>query len=130
MEELNDQDVNAAIILENRVNERIKASIRHEVRHIVTELVNELLRREKGAMLMEVTVSVNQMLKSFIDERRKPLWDSTPEEFGLSASDFAPHKLQPDKTTCDVKEIYNAICEQTETVQERISTAERTWRTT
>ena len=108
-----DVDVNAAIILENRVNERIKAAIQGEVRQLVTSITHDVLRKEKGAMIMEVTTSINQMLKSFVDERRKPLWEATPEEFGLSASDFAPHKLQPDRTTGDVKEIDHAIREQT-----------------
>lgn len=81
MEELSNQDINAAIILENRVNERIREAIRHDVRKIVVELVNELMRREKGAMIMEVTTSLNQMLKSFVDERRKPLWESNMEDF-------------------------------------------------
>jgi hypothetical protein len=95
MEELDEQSINAAIILENRVNERIREAIRHDVRKIVVELVNELLRREKGAMIMEVTTSLNQMLKGFVDERRKPLWEHNQEDF---------------------KEFEDAIREQTKTV--------------
>jgi len=34
-EELDQQAVDAAIILENRVNERIREAVRHEVRAIV-----------------------------------------------------------------------------------------------
>ena len=83
-EELDQQAVDAAIILENRVNERIRAAVRHEVREIVIKLVNELFREHKGAMIMEITTSINQMLRGFIEQERKPLWESTPEEFGLT----------------------------------------------
>jgi len=31
---------------------------------------------------MEVTTSINQMLRGFIEQERKPLWEFKPEEFG------------------------------------------------
>jgi len=81
-EELDQQAVDAAIILENRVNERIRDAVRHEVREIVITEVNRLFREHKGAMIMEVTTSINQMLRGFIEQERKPLWEFKPEEFG------------------------------------------------
>jgi hypothetical protein len=92
-EELNQQAVDAAIILENRVNERIRAAIRHEVRDIVIETVNGLFREHKGAMIMEITTSINQMLRGFIEQERKPLWEFTPEELGLNRDDLNTHML-------------------------------------
>jgi predicted transcriptional regulator len=92
-EELDQQAVDAAIILENRVNERIKTAVRHEVKELVLQEVSRLLRDHKGAMLMEITTSINQMLRGFIEQERKPLWESTPEELGLSREDLTRHMM-------------------------------------
>jgi len=81
-EELDQQAVDAAIILENRVNERIREAVQHEVRAIVTAQVNQMFNQCKTSMLMEITTSINQMLRGFIEQERKPLWEFKPEEFG------------------------------------------------
>lgn len=83
-EELDQQAVDAAIILENRVNERVREAVRHEVKAMVTAQVNQMFNQYKTSMLMEITTSINQMLRGFIEQERKPLWESTPEEFGLT----------------------------------------------
>ena len=88
MEELDQAAVDSAIILENRIRERIREELRHVLDSTVRQQVNEILRREKGSLVMEVTASINQMLRGFIEQERKPLWESTPEEFGLKHEDL------------------------------------------
>ncbi len=92
-EELDQEAVDAAIILENRVNERIREAVRHEVRELVITEVNRLFREHHGSLVMEVTTSINQMLRGFIEQERRPLWESTPEELGLSREDLNRHML-------------------------------------
>jgi hypothetical protein len=84
-DELDQSAVDAAIILENRVNERIREAVQHEVRAAVTAQVNQMFNQCKTSMLMEITTSINQMLRGFIEQERKPLWEFKPEEFkGIS----------------------------------------------
>lgn len=84
MKELDQAAVDSAIILENKIRERIREELKYTLGATVREQVSEMLRREKGSMIMEVTASINQMLRSFVEQERKPLWESTPEEFGLT----------------------------------------------
>ena len=110
-EELDQQAIDSAILLENRIRERVREEAGYAIRSTVETEVRRLFSEHKGAMLMEITTSINQMLKNFVAEERKPLWESTPEEFGLSKEDFKPHGLQPDKTG-ESKEIDNAVRKQ------------------
>lgn len=84
-DELDQSAVDAAIILENRVNERIREAVQHEIRAVVTAQVNQMFNQCKTSMLMEITTSINEMLRGFIEQERKPLWEFKPEEFkGIS----------------------------------------------
>jgi len=97
------QAVDAAIILENRVNERVRDAVESIVRGLVVDQVRASLAVEKGAMIMEITTSINQMLRGFVEQERKPLWQSTPEELGLSRDDLNKHMLgkEPDHALRD-----------------------------
>jgi len=44
-------------------------------------------------MMLEVAVSVGKMLRGIEEEGRKPLWEATPEEFGLTRQDMNTHAL-------------------------------------
>ncbi len=96
MEELDQAAIDSAIILENRIRERIREELKHVLDSTVRQQVNEMLRREKGSLVMEVTASINQMLRGFIEQERKPLWESRPEEIGLSPQDLNTHMLGKD----------------------------------
>jgi hypothetical protein len=95
-EELTQDAVDAAIILENRVRERVQHEVKFVVKEMVRDEVSRLLSDAKGAMVMEVTTSINQMLRSFVEQERKPLWESTPEELGLTPADLNKHMLGKD----------------------------------
>lgn len=96
MEELDQAAVDSAIILENRMRERVQHEVKFVVREMVENEVHRLLQQAKGAMIMEVTTSINQMLRGFIEQERRPLWESTPEELGLNSNDLNKHMLGKD----------------------------------
>jgi len=105
------QAVDAAIILENRVQQRVRDEVEFIVREIVVDQIRASLAIEKGAMIMEITTSINQMLRGFVEQERKPLWQSTPEEFGLTHEELNRSSM---RRLDDIQqEINNAIRKQT-----------------
>ena len=47
-------------------------------------------------MLLEVSLAVGKMLRVIEEEGRRPLWEATPEEFGLTAKDLNTHMIEKD----------------------------------
>jgi predicted transcriptional regulator len=94
--EITQEGLDSAILLENRIRERIREETNHILKELVASEVRKLFLDHKGVLLMEITTSINQMLRGFIDEKRKPLWESTPEELGLSRDDLNKHMLGKD----------------------------------
>ncbi len=110
-EELDQQAIDTAIILENKVRERVRDEVEHVVRELVVDQIRASLAVEKHAMIMEITTSINQMLRGFIEQERKPLWESTPEEFGLTHEELNRSSM---RRLDDIQqEINNAIRKQT-----------------
>jgi hypothetical protein len=83
MEELNQEAIDSALILENRLQERVSKVVERVVINIVGREIHEALNREKQALLTEIVMAVGKSLQVIEREGRKPLWESTPEEFGL-----------------------------------------------
>lgn len=92
-EELTKEAVDAAIILENRIRERVAEAVKYSVREVVQDEVGRLISQQKGALIMEITMSINQMLRGFIEQERKPLWETRPEDIGLTPEDLNTHML-------------------------------------
>ncbi len=92
-EELTQEAVDAAIILENKVRERVQQEVNYVVGELVEAEVHRLMTQQKTVMLMEITTAINQMLRSFVEEERKPLWESTAAELGLDPKDLNTHML-------------------------------------
>lgn len=112
-EELTNEAVDSAIILENRVNERIE----REVNRIINRDLSKLMAHEvdkafmayKDSMLMEISITVGKIMRHTEEENRKPLWESTPEELGLERDSLNRHMLSKsgkhDLTTGDIDAI-------------------------
>lgn len=116
MEELNQEAVDSAIILENKIKERVEREValvlNSMLRKAVTEEVKKAMSDEKHSLMMEIVIAVGKAIRNAELEERKPLWESTPEEFGLSREDLTRHMMnQGDK---------NAIYKDTPPVQERV----------
>ena len=107
-DDLTQEAVDSAIILENRITERVEK----EVNRILNRQINKLVAVEiekafadyKNLMMMEISVTVGKIMRNTEEENRKPLWDSTPEELGLSHENLNSHMLG--------KELDHAIREQ------------------
>jgi hypothetical protein len=113
-EELTNEAIDAAIILENKVNERVEKEVEKVLasrlrRAVVAEVV-KAISEEKQNMMMEISITVGKALRSSELEGRKPLWESTPEEFGLTHEDLNKSSM---RRLDDIQENLNAIRKQT-----------------
>jgi len=72
--------------------------------------VVKAIGEEKHNMMMEISITVGKALRASEMEGRKPLWESTPEEFGLTAKDLNSSSM---RRLDDVQENLNAIRKQT-----------------
>ena len=113
-EELTSEAVNSAILLEGRVNERVEKQValnlNSMLRKAVKEEVQKAIAEEKQNMMMEISITVGKALRASELEGRKPLWESTPEEFGLTTKDLDSSSM---RRLDDVQENLNAIRKQT-----------------
>lgn len=101
--------VDSAIILEGKIKERVAKIVRDEVVRIAGSLVQEAYAEYKNQMMMEISIKLGQILRNVEMEGRKPLWETDPNEFGMTPEDFKPHKFSPDRNNGAVKEINNAV---------------------
>lgn len=53
---------------------------------IVKQLVAKEFETQRNQLMMEVAVTIGAIMRD--NSTRKPLWESTPEELGLSVSDL------------------------------------------
>lgn len=96
-EELTNEAIDSAIILENKVKERVE----REVNRIINRDLSKLMAHEvdkafmayKDSMLMEISITVGKIMRHTEEENRKPLWESTPEELGLMHKDLNSHMI-------------------------------------
>ena len=112
-EELTQEAVDAAVILEGRVNERVEKEVNRildrQMSKIVKSEVNNAFAEYKQAMMMEISITVGKIMRHTEEENRKPLWESTPEELGLERDSLNRHMLSKsgkhDLTTGDIDAI-------------------------
>lgn len=107
MNEMTNQETDTALILENELKRRVREVVAQVAADIVRKEMREEFRKQKEAMLMEVSITVGKHLRLIENEGRKPLWEATPEEFGLTSAIFNTSHIEP------AKEIPNALREQT-----------------
>jgi hypothetical protein len=93
MNAMTDQETDTALILENELQRRTKEVVERVVVNMVGKIIHEELNKYKNEMVMEIALSVGKMFKVIEQEGRKPLWEATPEEFGLTKKDLATHAL-------------------------------------
>lgn len=93
MEELDNQAVDAALILEDKLKERVLRIVERVVVNIVGKEIHAAIAREKETMMMEIAVTLGKTLQYSQQEERKPLWESNPEEFGFEPDALKSHNL-------------------------------------
>ena len=93
MNAMTNQETDTALILENELQRRVKQVLAGVVHEVVKQVMEKQFAVQKEAMLMELTLSIGKMFRVIEEEGRKPLWEATPEEFGLTKEDLATHAL-------------------------------------
>lgn len=93
MNEMTNQETDTALILENELKRRVREVVQQVAHEIVRKEMREEFTRQKETMLMEVSITVGKHLRFIENEGRKPLWEATPEEFGLTQQDLNTHML-------------------------------------
>ena len=101
-------EVDTALILEGELKRRVKEVARTVVRDEVRAQMEALFMEKKADMLMEVCIAVGKTLRVIENEGRTPLWESAPEDFGLTHKDLNTHMI--------AKEIDHALREQAPTI--------------
>lgn len=91
--ELDNQAVDAALILEDKLKERVSRIVEKVVINIVGREIHAAIEREKETMMMEIAITLGKTLLSTDNQGRKPLWDSKPEDFGFEPDALKSHML-------------------------------------
>ena len=90
---MTNQETDTALILENELKRRVREVATSVVREEVARQMGVLFAEQKAKMMMEISINIGKMLNLIQKEDRKPLWESTPEEFGLTQSELNSHML-------------------------------------
>ena len=102
MNEMTNQETDTALILENELKRRVNEVVERVVINIVGKVIHEELNKYKAEMMLEISIAVGKSLQVIENEDRKPLWESTPEEFGLTREDLNQSHIE--KVTHAVRE--------------------------
>jgi hypothetical protein len=84
-QQMPNSEVDTAIILEGEIKRRVKEVATTVVRDEVRRQMDFLFAEQKAKMMMEISINIGKMLNMVEKEDRKPLWESTPEDFGLTS---------------------------------------------
>ena len=90
---MTNEETDAALILEGELKRRVQEIVEKTVINIVGKVIHDELNKYKAEMLMEICVSVGKTMRVAENEGRKPLWESTPEEFGLTHEQLNTHNI-------------------------------------
>jgi len=94
-EEFDQEAVDSAIILENKIKDRVKVIVQQEVTAAADKLVREAFHTYKKEMMLEMSITIGKMLRVVDEEERKPLWETDLKELGFEpVSDY--HALHKD----------------------------------
>ena len=88
MSQMPNDAIDTALILEGELKRRVSEVVEKVVVNMVGKIIHQELNKYKAEMLMEVSINVGKMLQMIENEGRKPLWESTPEEFGLTREEL------------------------------------------
>jgi hypothetical protein len=95
-QQMPNEEIDTAIILEGEIKRRVAQVVEKVVVNMVGKIIHEELNKYKAEMLMEVSINVGKMLRVVENEGRKPLWESSPEEFGLTRDELNRSHMEKD----------------------------------
>ena len=99
MSEITNMETDTALILENELRRRVSVVVRSELPGTVHAIVKKELDSYKNEMMTEIMLSIGKALRQIEKEERKPLWESTPEEFGLAHENLNTHMIDNTRRT-------------------------------
>ena len=88
MSEMTNMETDTALILENELRRRVSVVVKSELAVTVHNIVKKELDSYKNEMMTEIMLSIGKALRQIEKEERKPLWESKPEDFNLTAKDM------------------------------------------
>ena len=93
MNQMTNQETDTALILENELKRRVAEVVEKVVVNMVGKIIHQELNKYKTEMMLEISIAVGKSLQAIEREGRKPLWEATPEEFGLTHEQLNTHAL-------------------------------------
>ena len=99
---MTNEQTDAALILEGELKRRVREVLGNMVHEIVRAEMRAEFVEQKEVMMLEISISIGKSLRLIENEDRKPLWESTPEEFGLTREDLNQSHIE--KVTHAVRE--------------------------
>lgn len=95
-QQMPNDEVDTALILENELKRRVREVAIKIVNEEVARQMGVIFTEQKAKMMMEISVSIGQMLNLIEKEGRKPLWEATPEDFGLTRKELNRSHIEKD----------------------------------
>ena len=108
---MENKEIDAALLLEGELKRRVKEIVTAQIEETLVKHVGGIIRQEKESLIMEVAMAVGKIVRLAEEEGRKPLWQSTPEEFGMTQEDVNRSSIR--RLTEIPQEYTNAIRKQT-----------------
>jgi hypothetical protein len=108
---MENKEIDAALLLEGELKRRVKEIVTAQIEEVLIRHVGGIIRQEKESLVMEVAMAVGKIVRLAEEEGRKPLWQSTPEEFGMTQEDVNRSSIR--RLTEIPQEYTNAIRKQT-----------------
>ena len=108
MAQMPNDEVDTALILENELKRRVREVAIKIVNEEVARQMGVIFAEQKAKMMMEISISIGQMLNLIQKEDRKPLWESKPEDFGFNKEELNRSHIE--------KETDHAVREQAPTI--------------
>lgn len=87
-QQMPNDEIDTALILEGELKRRVREVAHAVVGEEVKRQMGVIFAEQKAKMMMEISINIGKMLNLIEKEDRKPLWESTPEEFGLTHEDL------------------------------------------
>lgn len=113
---MENQETDTALILENELKRRVREVAIDIVRAEIKKEVKQIFLDQKDSLMFEISVKIGQMLKMIEEEDRKPLWETKPEDFGLTRKDLNSHMIEKVIPATPTQEELDAVRKQTTSV--------------
>ena len=95
-QQMPNDEVDTALILEGELKRRVREVAIKVVNEEVARQMGVIFAEQKAKMMMEISISIGQMLNLIQKEDRKPLWEAKPEDFGLTREELNRSHIEKD----------------------------------